>query len=242
MTASRHFPSRPTLRVSEPNTAGRDFAVGDIHGWFSELEQALQAVRFDAARDRLFALGDLVDRGPESARMLDWLEKPWFHAVRGNHEVMACAALLGSADDMAFHIRHGGAWLHELDEATQARCARAMQALPLAIEVPTASGPVALVHADLPTDDWQDLRQSLLAGRLTPREASHCVWSIERYRHRYAAPVRGARAVAHGHITLPRPLTLGNVHYIDTKGGYADKRYTLLTLNAPVLQSFIWPD
>ncbi|MBZ0074391.1 metallophosphoesterase [Bordetella hinzii] len=33
-------------------------------------------------------MGDLVDRGPESADVLKWLERPWFHAICGNHDLM----------------------------------------------------------------------------------------------------------------------------------------------------------
>ncbi|WP_156803421.1 metallophosphoesterase [Frateuria aurantia] len=46
--------------------------MGEIHGCFSRLEAALALVGFDAGRDRLFAVGDLVDRGPESAEVLNW--------------------------------------------------------------------------------------------------------------------------------------------------------------------------
>lgn len=75
------------------NVAGRDFAVGDIHGCFSYLERSLEVIGFDEGVDRLFSVGDLVDRGPESDQVLTWLGKPWFHAICGNHEVMA----IGSA-------------------------------------------------------------------------------------------------------------------------------------------------
>jgi serine/threonine protein phosphatase 1 len=60
--------------------------VGDIHGHFQRLQQCLEAVGFDPAVDRLFSVGDLVDRGPHSEAALDWLAQPWFHAVQGNHE------------------------------------------------------------------------------------------------------------------------------------------------------------
>jgi len=46
------------------NTHRRDFAVGDIHGAFDALQRAMEAIGFDARKDRLFSVGDLVDRGP----------------------------------------------------------------------------------------------------------------------------------------------------------------------------------
>lgn len=58
------------------NTHGRDFAVGDTHGAFGALQRALEAIGFDAQKYRLFSVGDLVDRGPESHQVLVWLEKP----------------------------------------------------------------------------------------------------------------------------------------------------------------------
>ena len=48
------------------NTVGRDIAVGDIHGCFTELQRGLDTIGFDPCTDRLFSVGDLVDRGPES--------------------------------------------------------------------------------------------------------------------------------------------------------------------------------
>ena len=56
----------PAMPRFAQNTVGRDFAVGDIHGCFTELQRGLEAIGFDPSTDRLFSVGDLVDRGPES--------------------------------------------------------------------------------------------------------------------------------------------------------------------------------
>lgn len=61
----------------ERNLAGRDFAVGDVHGTFSALQTAFDSIGFDPTVDRLLCCGDLVDRGPESHRVEAWLEKSW---------------------------------------------------------------------------------------------------------------------------------------------------------------------
>lgn len=71
------------------NEIGRDFVVGDIHGCFDALRYAMFGVVFDESKDRLFSVGDLVDRGNQSEESIDWIAQPWFHAVRGNHEEMA---------------------------------------------------------------------------------------------------------------------------------------------------------
>ena len=59
----------------EQNLLGRDFAVGDIHGCFSLLEDVLEAVSFNPSADRVICGGDLVNRGPNSNRALDFLSK-----------------------------------------------------------------------------------------------------------------------------------------------------------------------
>ena len=78
----------PLVRDLPSNQKGRDFVVGDLHGCFDLLDRLLEAVRFDPTCDRLLSVGDLVDRGPDSLRSLSFLEAPWFHAVKGNHESM----------------------------------------------------------------------------------------------------------------------------------------------------------
>src|SRR3546814_19392841 len=88
------------------NETGRDFAVGDIHGHFSRLQALLDAVEFDPSKDRLFSVGDLVDRGPECEQALDWLARPWFHAVQGNHEDIAIRLDQGNQDERTIHTPH----------------------------------------------------------------------------------------------------------------------------------------
>jgi len=91
------------------NTAGRDLVVGDVHGCFGKLQAALDAVGFNpGAGDRLFSVGDLVDRGPASAEVLDWLAHPWFAAVAGNHEAMALDYTSGLCD-VGLYAANGGA-------------------------------------------------------------------------------------------------------------------------------------
>ena len=63
-----------TVRVNE-NETGRDFVIGDVHGEYDTLEAMLAELEFHPGRDRLFALGDLIDRGPRSADTLEWMEQ-----------------------------------------------------------------------------------------------------------------------------------------------------------------------
>ena len=208
------------------NTQGRDFAVGDIHGCFTALQQALDRIHFHPASDRLFSVGDLVDRGPESDQVLDWLDRPWFHAICGNHDFMIWRSALGQPYLEVNHLEHGGAWLQALDRKAQQQIGQRLAALPLAVEVETPAGLVGLVHADCPYDDWRDMQNSPLSAG-----AAHgCLWSRDRYLRSYAAPVRNVLAVVHGHTTVRHMQTLGNVFFIDTGGWRPQGHFTFLDL------------
>lgn len=139
--------SVPLIRHFSPNPLGRDLAVGDIHGYFALLQQALDSIDFNPERDRLFSVGDLTDRGPECAKALDWLARPWFHPACGNHDDYVCRH---ESCDRENWIQNGGGWFAQLSQDEQALFAARYRALPLAIEVQTRRGPVGLLHADCP--------------------------------------------------------------------------------------------
>lgn len=222
------------LKRFEINTAGRDFAVGDIHGHFTKLQAALDAVRFNPANDRLFSVGDLVDRGPESALVLEWLAKPWFHAVQGNHEDMAvCFVQQALRDDLYMH--NGGAWLMAKSRDEKAVYAVALSELPVAIEVETAAGLVGIVHADCPYQSWPEFKWALESGG--PVESEHvrtcCQWSRSRITNENHEVIASVRAVIVGHSAVRQPAVLGNVYHIDT-GAWMGRYFTLIDLGTLV--------
>jgi len=216
------------------NTAGRDFAVGDIHGHFTRLQAALDAAGFDPAIDRLFSVGDLVDRGPESLDVDEWvLRKPWFHAVRGNHEQMTVDSHAAgrTSDQCGMHFINGGQWFYGLSSVEQGCYASILQDLPLVIEVETARGLIGIVHADVPRGSWAEMIAALDGPAA---EAEHTAamlqWSRKRITEENHGGVSGVRAVIVGHTPLRRPAILGNVYHIDT-AGWMDGHFTLLNLH-----------
>ncbi|RTZ47480.1 serine/threonine protein phosphatase [Candidimonas sp. SYP-B2681] len=208
------------------NRDGRDFAVGDIHGYFTRLQEVLIAAGFNPAKDRLFCVGDLVDRGPECELALDWLAQPWFHAVRGNHEDYAIRYMRSGLVDVDTYRLNGGGWFLALPEERQAIFAAAFSALPYVIEVETRNGVVGILHADCPVRDWNDLPTALeqKAARM------HTIWSRVRIESVDESPVANIYAVVAGHTPLREVMALGNVIHIDTAGWMDDGHFTLLNL------------
>jgi serine/threonine protein phosphatase 1 len=216
------------------NDQGRDFAVGDIHGCYTLLESALTDADFDQDRDRLFSVGDLVDRGPESERVREWLSQPWFHAIRGNHEDMAIRWFRDHASERqgeSLYRYNGGGWFIDLDRVLQERIVAALEALPVAIEVETDLGTIGIVHADCPASTWQGFTALLRSPRPDVRKDAidAALWSRDRYLENRQDPVEGVRAVIVGHTPMDEATVLGNVHYIDTRG-WAGGAFTLLEL------------
>ncbi|NML34923.1 metallophosphoesterase [Paraburkholderia antibiotica] len=218
MTFVKHF---------ERNTSGRDFAVGDIHGCFKLLRTDLDNMGFDPSRDRLFSVGDLVDRGPDSELALEWIDEPWFHAVRGNHEDMAIRYPSGNMD-AANYAANGGAWNVGNPRHLQLAFSCAFDALPVAIEVETEGGLIGILHADCPFPTWRDFTVSLddanMSNKMRKAVFEAALWSRERIQDEDVSGVPDLRALIVGHTPLKSPAVLGNVHYIDTgavfRGGY----------------------
>lgn len=95
----------------------RIYAVGDIHGRLDLLDQILGLIRADAKGADVsdivvLLLGDLIDRGPDSAgvvaRAMEPLDFGRIIALTGNHEAAMLDALDGDRDMLRLWLRNGG--------------------------------------------------------------------------------------------------------------------------------------
>lgn len=200
------------------NVTGRDFIVGDIHGCFDALREAISAHQFDESQDRLFSVGDLVDRGASSEEAVDWIALPWFHAVRGNHEQMAIGVAAGR-HDQANYLRNGGGWFLALDDYQQQLVAQCFDTLPVAIEIDHAVGRVGIVHADIWGGSWDEFTaeiESDLSNSRRHKLVEVAMWSRSRIQARDETGISDLFALFVGHTPVKAPTVLGNVAFIDT--------------------------
>ncbi|MCG6887181.1 MAG: metallophosphoesterase [Proteobacteria bacterium] len=206
-------PSSNVLRLSK-NPSGRDFVVGDIHGCFDLLKTRLRKLGFDKHQDRLISVGDLIDHGQHNDKVLVWLDKPWFYAVRGNHETLA----IQSAKDHRIQsrwYRKGGAWATQVQKQFLKKLRHALTDLPFAIEVRTRIGKVGIVHADVPVGlHWRKFLAAL--EQHEHRMIEYATWGRTRQLDKCTQRIKGVQHVYVGHTPVAKPTTLGNVTNLDT--------------------------
>lgn len=229
----KHF---KTLDLNKYRNA---YVVGDIHGRFDLLEEKLKEIGFDKQQDFLLGVGDLIDRGKQSNRVVRYLNQPWVEFVEGNHESLA----ISGAFDSYFartHKRNGGEWFYRLDEDERAAYARLFLKLPIAIEAHYRGKTYGLVHADVYGNDWNTFKQALLKfnGRSDGQRsvADVALWSRSRLRdwftgfnHDNHAPISGIDQVYVGHTIVDQPFAIHNINYIDT-GAFATEVLTIVPL------------
>lgn len=219
------------IKHFEKNTKGRDFVVGDIHGMFKKLKMELSLLEFNETKDRLFSVGDLVDRGPNSEDFYKWLDKPWFHAVRGNHDQMVIDTSEAGpmSGEAGLHLMNGGNWFYGLPTVEQQCYAILMKELPIAIEIETDSGLVGIIHAECPLGDW-NLFKSLYKDN-EDYFNQVAMWSRSKISHKDKSTVVGLHKLYCGHTVVDDVVELGNVVYIDTGAVFSDGKLTILEVN-----------
>lgn len=97
----------------------RVYAIGDVHGRYDLLRNLLDVIENHASRlpgigrPRVILLGDMIDRGPESARIMRFLATAQQHTkrlivLRGNHEDMLLRVIDGDDEAEQSWLDYGG--------------------------------------------------------------------------------------------------------------------------------------
>lgn len=191
------------------NTQGIDYFVGDIHGQYHRLMHALENVQFKPEYDRLISTGDIIDRGPDSEKCLNLLFKPWFHMVKGNHELMMQQSLLEDDQEAQYQWSNcGGLWILEDDDPLRfIPYAKRIAKLPLALKI----GDIGVLHGEF-------FGEFKWINALDTYHQEHLLWGRKRFYQQDNSLIDGIKAVVVGHTPVSgakRPV-LGNTIYIDT--------------------------
>lgn len=189
------------------------FAIGDVHGHLDLLAALLDVVRVEAAEDpdsQLIYLGDLIDRGPNSARCLLMSgHRPARQGVGqvirclGNHEQMMRLAVAGDSGALRLWLRNGGlTTLHsmglepwdDLAERIPGPLADALEAMVPAHRI----GNLLFVHAGIHPGKPLDAFLAMSPDLLPLDEAAHWAWIRSPFLE-HEQPLPGGLLIIHGH-------------------------------------------
>jgi serine/threonine protein phosphatase 1 len=233
------FSPRPAPKLPSVPAGTRYYVIGDIHGRLDLFNAMIAAIeeddrKADPADTRIVLLGDLVDRGPDSAgvvaRTREWQKHAKVRVLAGNHEDMFLAAF-DRPEALRHFLKHGGretvlsyglskkhfATL-ELDELF----ARLAGLVPQAdrdyiagFETMIRAGDYVFVHAGIDP-----------AVPLAEQKRSDLLWIRERFLN-HEGPLE--KVVVHGHTIFERVMDCGNRIGIDT-GAFRSGVLTALVL------------
>lgn len=230
------------------NKNGKDYVLGDIHGKYDIIDNFLEEIGFNPETDRLFSVGDLVDRGSNSVKSLWYMKQDWFIPVLGNHEKMFLEIYENKmlseeeAEMVPYIMGNGSEWWAYLNNDVRRELLEQFSKLPIAIEVETDIGTVGIVHAEVPMGySWQQFKDEL--NKRDNNIIEHAIWSRSRIRHYKEENddihiVNGIDRIFVGHTVLETPKQVGNIFYIDTGSVFRNEsnpknRLTITEINAP---------
>ncbi|PSW06652.1 metallophosphoesterase [Photobacterium lipolyticum] len=212
------------------------YFISDIHGQFDLLMDVLNEIEFrfpvdGRIQDRLFILGDLIDRGNQSLSVLGAAQyNPAIVSLVGNHEMMAIKALSGDAQNMLLWAYNGGLWREDHDPYHVAAMLRYAAARPVAITLEIGGDRIGLVHAGVPAHyDWDALVTTIDNGTLSETDLDFMLSDRSTFQSGITTKVQGIDAVLHGHniVEQLQPVVRGNRCYIDGGMAYGDRALVL---------------
>jgi protein phosphatase len=203
--------------------------IGDVHGCHDKL---MELVHHPSITDdcRVVWVGDLCDKGPDSAKVLDyvmWATRNSDYAVLGNHDdklrrylnganVKMTAELQRTVDDIHTHAP-GSTFVDELRGW--------LNSLPYYLMLD--EGRLYVSHAGC--DEKNQGLDTAKARSLNLYGKTNGQTGPDGYpvRLNWAKDYRGARTVVHGHVVVDEPLIQNGVYNVDT-GCYKTGKLTAL--------------
>jgi serine/threonine protein phosphatase 1 len=206
-------------KTFDVNTQGRDFVCGDLHGSFDLLMQFMINVNFNHDTDRMFSVGDLIDRGPDSLRCLELLDKKAFHCVKANHEQLMEDYFTGGPTGF-WWMDNGGGWVNNLSPEQRQTVIKhflpKVEELPLLITVNLENGKkFHVIHAEFFglldekfTDE--DLANSGFFQDIASRQGADgtsLMWDRSIFRDLYGKEITKQKGILHKAILAKEGIT-----------------------------------
>ena len=131
-------------------------------------------------------------------------------------------------------------WLRKVPSGHYQRWFDALDAMPLALTIATAHGPVGVIHAEVPDPEWGRALELLSTGSRGIADIAVPGFATQEEQARaHARPVEGLRALVHGHWPVEAVETTLNRWNIDTGAGLEVlNRLSLLQVNAKKFRSW----
>ena len=208
------------------------YAVGDVHGCLGLLEQLLDEVQPDLANDTLIFMGDYIDRGPDSRKVVDYVLRlrqkyPREHIIclKGNHEAMFQDFLQDR--ERAMFMFNGGM------KTIRDYWGENWESLPRLLLPPEHEEFYRELKLYHETPDYIFAHAGLLPGvPLAEQQEKDLLW----IRGQFIASMEDfGRLVIFGHTPFSKPLVLPNKIGIDTGAVYGN---FLTCLKLPQKQFF----
>ena len=208
-----------------PDEHGPFDIIGDVHGCYDELQSLITDLGWKTEPElhhpegrKLFFVGDLVDRGPDSVKVLnfvmDAVEGGKGICVPGNHDIRLVKALKGQPTSTGHGLKETLEQVQAEPEAFQDRVRTFLHSL-VSHQV-VDDGKLCVAHAGLPAE---------LQGRGSPAVRDFCLYGgTTGERDEFGLPVRapwakdyrGSAFVVFGHTPVPEPDLHNNTLNIDT--------------------------
>lgn len=230
------------------------YILGDIHGDYDAFKAMLKLIGAQP-NDYIISTGDLIDRGAGIAPLLfDFLHKPNYHAVIGNHEEMMIHVDKPYNRDLWLHMGNGGdKTLEQLGwEGVKYFTEKILKKFPLILEIHHRNKVFGVIHAGVPlfyenTKTWKDIitlakkdedyRNQLLEDRDLIRRLQRMRQGTTQEQqealNQFEA-IQGIDYVIHGHTGVVEPFIHHNMIWLDTM--FLARTFTVLNFNEKTQQ------
>jgi predicted kinase/diadenosine tetraphosphatase ApaH/serine/threonine PP2A family protein phosphatase/8-oxo-dGTP pyrophosphatase MutT (NUDIX family) len=201
--------------------------VGDVHGCIDELRELVAKLGYVTSEEgviippegrTLMFVGDLIDRGPDSAGVLqlvmDMVDAGTAICVPGNHDVKLLKHLQGKRVGLTYGLQETVEQLESTPEAFQDRVRKFLDGL--ISHFVLDGGRLVVAHAGLKEE---------MHGRASGRVREFCLYGDTTgetdefglpVRYPWATDYRGRAMVVYGHTPIPQPEWLNGTINIDT--------------------------